>query len=141
MTMIMKIPMLRLILLGLVSTSLALAPTHVLAQAEKKAEAEKKEAPAKKRETLPFNGKVAAIDKTAKTFTVGQRKFQLTSDSRITKAGKPATLDDAAVGEEVAGSYLRAEDGKLNVVSVRFGLRPEGEPKGEKKSKKQPPPQ
>lgn len=138
--MIMKKPMLRMMLLGLVSTALALAPAQLWAQADKPAESEKKESPAKKREILPFNGKVAAVDKTAKTFTVGQRKFQVTSDSRITKAGKPATLDDAAVGEEVAGSYRRAEDGKLNVVSVRFGPRPEGEPKGEKKSKKQPPP-
>jgi len=71
------------------------------------------------------------VDKTAKTIKVGERTFHVTSETRIMKAGKPATLDDAVVGEEVGGTYKEA-DGKLNAVSLRLGPRPEG---GEKKKK------
>jgi hypothetical protein len=134
----MKKTILGLAVLSLLCGAVALAPTTGWAQEDNKPEAEKKEAPAKKKsDTLPFNGKVGAIDKTAKIITVGERKFQVTSETRITKAGTPATLDSGVVGEEIAGSYRKADDGKLNLVSVRFGPRPEGEPKGEKKKKKQ----
>jgi len=132
----MKKSIVRVVVLSLLSTAIALAPTTGWAQEDKKADAEKKEAPAKKkRDVLPFNGKVGAIDKTAKSIKVGERVFLVTSETRLMKAGKPATLDDAAVGEEVSGAYRRTDDGKLNLISVRFGPRPEGEPKGEKKGK------
>lgn len=90
---------------------------------------------AKKDGPLPFNGKVASVDKAANTFKVGERVFSLTADSRITKAGKPATLGDAAVGEEVGGSYKKVGN-KLEVVSVRFGPKTDAEPKGKAKGKK-----
>lgn len=93
---------------------------------------EKKE---KKAGPLPFNGKVSAVDKDAKTFKVGERLFSLTAESRITKGGNPATLADAQVGEEVGGSYKKVGD-KLEVVSVRFGPKTDAEPKGKAKGKK-----
>jgi hypothetical protein len=80
---------------------------------------------------LPFRGKIAAVDKQAKTIKVGERAFQVTADSKIAKAGKPATLDDATVGEEVGGSYREGADKKLNIVSLRIGPRPEAAPKKE----------
>lgn len=129
----MKRNMLRLAGLGLLSAAIALAPAQVRAQDSQQPDAGKKEAPAKKKSgSLPFNGKVGAIDKTAKIITVGERKFQVTSETKMTKAGKPAILDDAVVGEEVAGAYRKADDGKLNLTSVRFGPRPEGEKKKKK---------
>ena len=70
---------------------------------------------------LPFTGKLAAVDKQAKTITVGERVFQITSETKITKANKPATLEDGVVGEEVAGSYKTSDGGKLEAGSVRFG--------------------
>jgi hypothetical protein len=134
----MKTPMLRFIALGLLSAALALAPAQIRAQDSQKPDAGKKEEAAKKkRDTLPFNGKIGAVDKTAKVITVGERKFQITSETKIMKAGKPATLEDAAVGEEIAGAYRKADDGKLTAMTVRIGPRPEGEPKGEKKKKTQ----
>ena len=48
------------------------------------------------------------------------RVFQITSQTRISKAGKPATLDDGVPGEEVAGSAREAADGKREALSVRF---------------------
>ena len=134
----MEKSIIRLVVLGLLPAAIALAPAHSWAQENKPDAGGKKEAPAKKKsDSLPFNGKVGAIDKTAKIITVGERKFQVTSETKIMKAGKPATLEDAVVGEQVAGSYRKTDDGKLNLLSVRFGPRPEGEPKSEKKSKKQ----
>jgi hypothetical protein len=40
------------------------------------------------------------------------------------KSGKPATLADGTVGDEVAGSYRKDADGKNNAVSIRFGAKP-----------------
>ena len=39
--------------------------------------AEKKETPAR---AIPFRGKIASVDKQAKTVKVGERTFQITSD-------------------------------------------------------------
>jgi len=92
--------------------------------------ADKKEAPAR---PIPFRGKIAAVDKQAKTIKVGERTFQITSDTRIMKAGKPATLEDASVGEDVGGQYRESADKKLNVVSLRVGPRPDAPPKQDDK--------
>jgi hypothetical protein len=99
--------------------------------------ADKKEAPAKEAapRALPFRGKIGAVDKTAKTIKVGERTFQVTADTKINKAGKPATLDDATVGEEIGGSYREGTDKKLNLVSLRIGARPDAAPKKETPAK------
>ena len=83
----------------------------------------KKEAQANR--AIPFRGKIAAVDVQAKTLKVGERLFHLTADTRIMKAGKPATLENASVGEEVGGQYREGADKQLNVVSLRIGARPE----------------
>ena len=83
--------------------------------------AEKKEAAPR---ATPLRGKIDAIDKQAKTFKVNERTFQITSDTKIEKDGKPATFDDAAVGQNVTGSYREGVDKKLNVVLLRIGGRP-----------------
>jgi hypothetical protein len=124
---------------GLLAIAVVGAPLCGFAQENKdKAPIEKKEGGGeKKKGGTPFRGKLAAADKAAKTITVGERTFQITSDTRIMKAGKPATLDDAVVGEDVGGSYDKGEGDKLVAKMVRFGPRPEGEgKKGEGKEKK-----
>jgi hypothetical protein len=136
----MKRNILRLAVLGLLSAAIAFAPTQVWAQDNKKkddAAAGKEDAPKegkKKGEGLPARGKVTAIDKTAKTVTVGERVFHVNAETRLIKAGKTATLDDAAVGEDV-GIFYKKDGEKLVALTMRFGPRPEGEPKGEKKKK------
>lgn len=116
----------------LVMTIAALAATSMLpVNAADAKPAEKKEAPAAR--ALPFRGKIAAVDKQAKTVKVGERTFQVTADTKIAKAGKPATLDDATVGEDVGGSYREGADKKLNLVSLRIGPRPDAQPKPEEK--------
>jgi hypothetical protein len=71
----------------------------------------------------PFHGKLAAIDKVAKTITVGKRSFQITSETKLRKAGKPATFEDAVVGETVSGYVKPAADGKLVATTVNFGAK------------------
>ena len=75
-------------------------------------------------QTVPFRGKLKAIDLTAKTITIGERTFQITSETKISKSGEPAMLSDAAEGDMVAGSYKKNADGKLDAVTLRFAPKP-----------------
>ena len=47
---------------------------------------------------IPFHGKVTAVDANAMTLTVGSLALQVTSDTKISKDGKPAKLSDVVVG-------------------------------------------
>ena len=84
---------------------------------------------------LPFRGKLKALDNTAKTITVGTLNIQITSETKISKMGKPATLADGAEGDEVGGSYQKNADGKLSAVSLRFGPKPTTTSTGAKTNK------
>ncbi len=82
-------------------------------------------APVKPKATR-FSGKLSKVDTTAKTITVenktkGDRTFEITSDTKIMKDGKPATLEDGVVGEPVGGTYAESSDGKMTAKIVRFG--------------------
>ena len=94
----------------------------------------------KKTGQLPFHGKLNAVDKAAKTITLEgkerKRVILISSQTRIAKAGKPATLDEAVLGDEVAGQLIKVADGKEEAVSLRLGPKPEPQPK-EKKTKKE----
>jgi len=87
----------------------------------------------------PFHGKLAAVDQTAKSITVGKRTFLITSDTKIKKSGKPATLQDGVVDEEVSG-YVKPNDaGKLVATTVNFGPKPKStEKKSDSSSPKEP---
>jgi hypothetical protein len=113
---------LKLSLLGLLAV--AVAGTPIALHAQGAPAAEKK--PASR--AVPFHGKLKAVDTTAKTISIGERTtetIQVTPDTRIMKGGKPATLADGTVGDEVAGAYHKDADGKLNAISIRFGPKPE----------------
>src|SRR5438046_10198290 len=89
---------LKLSLLGLLAVAVMGTPVALHAQ----------EAPAVKKPNarpIPFHGKLKAIDSAAKTISVGEQTIQVTSETKIMKTGKPATLADAAVGADVAGAY------------------------------------
>lgn len=112
------------LIVAAIVAAFAVASTLPVTAADEKP-ADKKEAPAR---AIPFRGKIAAVDKQAKTIKIGERTFHITADSKIAKAGKPATLDDATVGEDVGGQYREGADKKLNVVSLRIGPRPDAAP-------------
>lgn len=129
-------PSVKFSLLALASIALAAMPLHAADKPEKAEGKPKKEegAPANPNRAIPFRGKLAS--KTDTSITVGPRTFEITAETKMMKAGKPCTLADAVVGEDVGGSY-NDKEGKLVAKSVRFGAKPEaaGEPK-EKKEKK-----
>ncbi len=81
----------------------------------------------------PFHGRLVAVDKTAKTITVGKRTFLISSETKIKKGGKPATLDEGVVGEEVSGYVKPKADGKLVATTVNFG--PKNKTDGAEKKK------
>ncbi len=125
----MKKSLLKLGACGLLAMAIAGTPTMLMAQstnkpatAAKKTTAEKKETTEKKTRAVPFNGELMAVDKNAKTITVGKRVFQLTSETKVYKGEKtPATLDEGVVGQPVRGSYHKTDDGKLIANSIYFG--------------------
>jgi hypothetical protein len=86
----------------------------------------------KKHDTGPFHGKLSAIDKNAMTLMVGERTFEITSDTKITKDGQPATLSDGVVGEMVGGAFKKGADGKLVATTVSFGAKAADEKKKKK---------
>lgn len=117
------------------------SPTPAPAPAPKTPKAQVETAPAKKPATFPFRGTLKALDRDAMTLTLAgkekDRVIHITSKTRFTKGGKPAVLGDGVVGEEVAGSARKTEDGRTVAVSVRFGPSPQksGAAKSGKKSK------
>jgi hypothetical protein len=72
-----------------------------------------------------FRGTVSAIDAKAMTLTVETRTFAITSDTKIIKDGKSATLADGVVGEQVSGTYKKTDNGKLTAISIHFGAKVE----------------
>src|ERR1039457_2917877 len=126
---------------SLLAAAIAGMPLQLLAQSTNKAAATnksttvKKDSTAKKKSAHPFHGNLAAVDKAARTIKLGESVYQITSETKISKDGKPATLDDGVVGEPVSGYAKPTNDGKMTATTVRFGAKPED--KGaEKKSSK-----
>ena len=109
--------MLRFGLAGLLAVAVAGTPAALQAQTNNQVTVAPKK-PGNR--VIPFHGRLKAVDKTAKTISLGNETIQITSETKITKAGKPATLEDGAVGEEVAGAYRKDADGKLNAASLRL---------------------
>ena len=121
---------------GLLATAMAWGSTQTFAQENKEKPAAEKKGGPKADRALPFHGKITAIDKSARTIALGERVFQITADTKVVKDGKAASLNDAAVGDQVGGSYTKSDDGKLTARSLRIGPKPEGEAKGAGKKKK-----
>jgi hypothetical protein len=109
--------------LSMLIASLAIGPMHAAAQTTNQTKAAKSTESAKKLQSLPFQGKIDKVDKTAMTITVGSRVFQVASETKIFKADKktPAVFADAIVGDHITGSYTKADDGKLTAKSLYLG--------------------
>ncbi len=120
-------------LAAIIAAALLALPFSAPAQSRPKAAAEKKvpaqtNAPAtsaKQPVAGPFNGKLAAVDKSARTIRVGKRTFQITPETKLRKANQPATLDDAVVGEKCSGYVKPTQDGKWVATTVNLGPKPE----------------
>ena len=79
--------------------------------------------------TVPFHGTLTALDTNAMTLTVEKRTFNMTSETIVTKDGKPAVLADGVAGEPVRGAYKKSAGGKLDAVTIYFGGTTEGKKK------------
>ncbi len=81
-----------------------------------------------KKKQVPFRGKVSTVDKVAKAIALEgkekQRVFQITSETKITRDGKPAVFDDVAAGESVGGLARENAAGKMEVVTLNVGAKP-----------------
>ena len=107
--------------------------TPIRAQSDGPKASSASDAKEKKIAPIPFNGKLGAVDKTAMSITLEgkakKRTIRITPQTRIVKAGKAATMDDAAVGDEVGGQAVKNAEGQEEAVSLRFGPKPEAAPK------------
>lgn len=88
--------------------------------------------PAKNR--LPFQGSVKSVDPTAMTVTLAGPKDQdrilrMDGETRLIKAGKPATLGEVAPADYARGLVKRNDQGEDVMVHVTFGPKPTPKPK------------
>ncbi len=106
--------------------------------------AQEKEKPAAANEAkpprpYPFSGKLGAVDKEKKTITImgkeKSRTLHLDAQTKVVKNEQPASLEDAAVGEEVAGQLRKTDDGREVLVSLRLGAKPAAAAKPDKAPK------
>src|SRR4051812_3867165 len=92
---------------------------------------------AKKPRGMPFNGTINAVDKTAKTISLGKQKiriFHLSSNTKISKNKLPATINDLAAGDHVGGYAFENAEGKLEVKTLNVGDNAKSPKPNEKKS-------
>jgi len=112
---------------SMVVAALMAVPTFSRAEDKPAAALPEQTAPAAKKH-IPFHGKVAAVDVAAATVTVGKLVLHVTSETKILKDDKPATMADITVGEKIAGNYKKIGD-KLEAGLVRIGEKvPKGKP-------------
>ena len=134
----MKIPTIKIALFSLVTAALVAVPATSQAQDKPKTDAPAPAAPAAKKSRAPFHGKVSAVDTAAMTITVGSQTINITSETKIIKDEKPATLSEIAVGDTVGGAYKKNEAGKLNATTIHATAKDPKEPKKEKKKADEP---
>ena len=127
----------------LLAAGVAGLPAQLLAQttnkpaASKAPAAEKTDSAAKK--AHPFRGKLAAVDKVAKTISLGKSTYYITSETKFKKADKPATLDDGVIGEDVSGYVKPGDGGRMVAATVNFGPKTDAKT-ATKKAEKTPKP-
>jgi hypothetical protein len=119
----MKISMLKLCLFGLLAAGIAGASGSLRAQDTNNAAAGKKPASPRHHAVTPFHGHLKSINTTAQTITVGDVTIHITSETKIDKSGKPAILQDGAVGELVSGGYTKTAEGKCVATTLHLGPR------------------
>ncbi len=74
----------------------------------------------KKPRALPFHGKIASVDASARTFTVGKRTSKMVDETKITKEGAEVSMSDLSESVMVGGSYWKKEDGSLEAKTVKL---------------------
>jgi hypothetical protein len=109
----------RFVLAGLLTATMVIAPVAGIAQDKPKTPptppaGSAPEKPASAARAVPFRGAVTAVDKAAKTVTVGERVFHISSETKLMKGAQVITVADINVGEMIAGNFTKGDDGKLS---------------------------
>ena len=136
---------LRIIAVSLVAATIVATPATVRAQdavtnapaVSDQMSVQTTNAPAKKHkkhDRSTVTDKLTAVDTNAMTLTVGERTFEITSETIITKAGEPATLSDGVTGETASVAFKKGVDGQLAATNIHFGAKAEGDKKKKKKA-------
>ena len=132
------------IFVPLLSAAIAFGGLFVETSAFAADKKEAKEKPAKKkREFLPFRGKIKAVDAEKNTISLNAAKgkpdrvFTLAKEAKLTLDGKEAKLADIKVDMFVGGSYKRLSKTKSEARTVNVHTkRPERKKKPAKKKEK-----
>ncbi len=98
-------------------SSLAIAIAISLATTNANTSAADKKAP----KDNGIHGKISAVDKEAKTITVGGKTVTVDDTTVITDAGKPAKLENLKIGSDTAISTFMLGE-KLTAVSIKTGV-------------------
>ncbi len=94
---------------------------------------------AKKVKYRPFRGTIKSIETQAKTITLEGAKaqqFQIISETKLNKDGKPITFDQLAKGDRLGGRAREAANGKWDAVTINVRTAAEKSGKGAKGKKK-----
>jgi len=113
----MKKSIVHIALFGLVAAALVVVPATSHAEDKPKTDAP----PAAKKAHAQFRGKVTAVDTAAMTLTVDTQVIYVTSETKITRNGKPATLSEITVGETATGSCKKDDAGKMDATTIHAG--------------------
>lgn len=119
-------------LYALVAAALAAAPAIVNAQDSTAPKPHAAQAEQHANKKHPFHGKVKSVDAAAQTVTVGKTTITVTSDTKITKNGAPATFADITVGEKIGGSGIKDGERKLTATTLTIGEKPKAAGKKKK---------
>ena len=65
-----------------------------------------------------FSGRVAKVDTSSQTLTVGNQTYQILPTSRITKNDQQASISDLKAGSSVSGQYKKSAENNLEVLSL-----------------------
>ncbi len=65
-----------------------------------------------------FHGLVSAVNEPRKSLTVGSQIFHVTTNTKILRNGRSATLHAAVGGDEINGQYRIASGGQLEAITV-----------------------
>ena len=140
----------RFVVAGLLMATMALAPVAAIAQENQDkpktpAAGSAPEKPSPAARAIPFRGAVSAVDKEAKTVTVGKMVFNVSADTKLIKGNQTITIADLTIGEVIAGNYTKGDDGKLTAKMIRVGpkvgVEEQPNKKAVEKKKSEPSPQ
>ncbi len=66
----------------------------------------------------PFQGKVEAVDATARTLTIAGKVISVTAETKIKKGNNSINLSDVKVGDSASGMARHGFNGKIDAISM-----------------------